>query len=421
VLRSIDVSFALLARVLVMLQAAPAPEETVIWFGPTTPGLDGRALLEAVAVYTRDLHIAVRPVAQPPPPSNAAGVAAAAATVRARGARLGFWCEPQPDRRTVALTTVDRAGHTETHAVDAQVAAPELYRGIALKLRSALAATVGGEAPPPARAAAPASRPRAPAAPVAARVPPPAPAPVATVEPIPTAGTAAPPTFAPPSTPPPAAAPASAVAPLAPATSPPPPAATPAPAPAAPAVATVRSTAGVASAPARGPSRFFLALDYRLSAATGAAPLRQAISLEANLALPAWIELAAGAELAPRATEAAGAGSVSVFDLPVSAGARLVARRARWTAGAGAFGVLHLLWATAAPAGGGAGESSRALAAGGGVELLGRARLAGRTAAEVRLFAEAAVPSTTYWVGGTPVLDVGSRLGAAVGLVFPAP
>jgi hypothetical protein len=147
-------SLAVMARVLLLALAAappPAPEpaaaaETVLWFGSAGPGIDGVALLNAVTVYTRDLRLAVEAAEPTPPPAGAADVAGPAAILRARRARLGFWCVAEGARRTVVITTIDRAGRIESHTIeDTPADEPDLYRAIALKLRTVVVAAVGTE------------------------------------------------------------------------------------------------------------------------------------------------------------------------------------------------------------------------------------------------------------------------------------
>src|SRR5580692_12472492 len=124
----------------------PASDPVVLWLGPfDASALDGAALLEAVSVYTRDLSLETRTATDVPPPTPAARDAgvdpAAGAAIRAHGARLGFWCEPATDARTITLIIVDGEGRLEVRQVDsAGLDGPELYRAIALKLRAVLAA-----------------------------------------------------------------------------------------------------------------------------------------------------------------------------------------------------------------------------------------------------------------------------------------
>ncbi len=351
----------------------PASDPVVLWLGPFDgSALDGAALLEAVSVYTRDLSLETRTATDVPPPTLAArdaGVdAAAGAAIRAHGARLGFWCEPAPDARTTALIIVDGEGRLEVRVVDsAGLDGPELHRAIALKLRAVLAATIGPEA-----AASSGEAPRA------------------------ASSSETPAVIVPPS-----------------------------PSTTAPAAAGARGGAGVvalAATPpeARGPGRFFAALGYRLSTSLGSGAVQQGAAAEVGAHLGRAVELALAAALETRARGGASAGTVSLFDLPIDVEARWVRRgpgRLSW--GGGAFATVHLARATAtAPTG--AQQTSFDVAGGVGLAALVRGALGRGIAGEARLYTELPLPSTTYWVQGTPVLDRGARVGLALALVFPS-
>jgi hypothetical protein len=358
------------------MPAAPATGVPVLlWLGPfEAAALDGRALIEAVAVYTRDLNLETRTAADVPLPSPAARAAwrdaAAAAALRAHGARLGFWCEPSADGRTITLLTVDTDGKLEARLVEsAGLGGPELNRAIALKLRAVLAATIGPDVV---------------AVDKRTEAAPPAPAP-----PTP-----------PPSTPPPtttreAATNASATASLV------------APAPAV--------TSPGPSAIAAG--RFFGALGYRLSLPLGAGGFQQGIAGELGARLGRAAELALGLAIENHVTDGADGESTSVFDLPVAIEARWVRRRARLAWGAGGFAALHLLWASASAPD--MAQSAFDIGGSVGAVALVRGALGGGVAAEARLYAELAVPATTYWVGQTRTVELGSRVGLGLSLFFP--
>jgi hypothetical protein len=154
---------------LLALPAPPAPatadhDQAVLWFrSADAASIDARALLDAVAVYTRDLGLAVRAAADPlPVPGDAAAARSAAATLRAQGARLGFWCEMRPGDDVAVLTVVGGDGHLELHLVERTGAhEAELYRAIGLKLRSVLTGTAIPEPPRPPPPAPPAPAPTA--------------------------------------------------------------------------------------------------------------------------------------------------------------------------------------------------------------------------------------------------------------------
>jgi len=349
--------------------ATPSGAPVLLWLGPfDSPSLDGPSLLEAVAVYTRDLNLETRAASDIPLPAPAARAAgkdgAAGSALRSHGARLGFWCDPARDGRSTTLLTVDTDGRLEARVVEAAgLDRAELNRAIALKLRAVLAATIGPEI------LAPAPKVQAPA--------PPAPAP------------------------PPAA-------PVGPA---------PPPTPVAPVV--------VAAPPRSGPpSLFFGVIGCRLSAPIGAGSFQQGAAGELGARLARSAEVAAGLAIVTHATDAAGGEMVSVFDLPIDVEARGMLRGPRLSFGAGGFAALHLLWAsasTSATAGAPArtGTSSN-LGGGVGLVALVRGRLAGTVAAEARLSGELAVPGTTYWVGQARLVELGPRVGLDLGLVFPA-
>jgi hypothetical protein len=358
--------------------APPSGAPVLLWLGPfDARAADGPSLLEAVAVYTRDLNLETRTATDIPLPAAAARAAGwdatAGAAIRAHGARLGFWCDTTPDGKTTTLFTVDTTGRLEARLVDAAgLDRAELNRAIALKLRAMLAATIGPEI------LAPAAKPQAPAAAEPAAPPSPPASPLATLAPV-----------TPPS-PPPVSAPAVVAAP------------------------------GVTTSP----SRVFGVISYRLSAPLGAGSFQQGAAGELGARLGRSAELALGVAVQTHATEGANGENVSVFDLPIDLQARFMLRGPRLSFGAGGFAALHFLSASATAA---ATASAPAMAAtssdlGGSVGLVAlvRGRLAGTVAAEARLSGELAVPGTTYVVGQTRLVELGPRVGLDLGLVFPA-
>jgi len=337
---------------------APADDQTILWFrSPEAAAIDARAMLDAVSVYTRDLGLTVRAVAETRPvPADAVAANDAAAMLRAQGARLGFWCEIRPGADTAVLTVVAAGGRLEVHLVERTGAhEAEQYRAIALKLRSVL---VGTATPEPAVVIAP----------------PPAPP-----------------------APPPAAAPAHPdLAVRAPPPAPPPP--------------TWRLFASVG---------YRLSTPFDAASARHALAIDGALAVGRRFEITAGTELAARRELQVGA-EATETDQVSVFDWPITAGGRIVWRRDRVTIGGGLFGALHLLWASATGSGG-AGSTSFTAAGGAGADALARLRVAGALAVELRLYMEVPVPTTRYFVNGVGPLDVGARGGAGLGLSFPVP
>ena len=358
----------------------PAGDPVVLWLGSFEAGaLDGAALLEAVSVYTRDLSLETRTATDVPPPTSAAreaGIdAAAGVAIRAHGARLGFWCEPAADGKTTTLIIVDGEGRLEVRLVDsAGLDGPERYRAIALKLRAVLAATIGPEA-----AATPGATPRAASSAPVVIVSPPAGAAPAAADSVAAGG----------------------------------------------AGAEVVATA-LPGTPASG--RFFAALGYRVSTPFGSGSIQQGAAAEAGARLGRAAELVLGLALETRMTSGTGAGTVSLFDLPIAVEARWVrrgsrssrsSRLSRLSWGGGAFAAVHLLWATATDPTG-AQQASFDLGGGAGVAALVRGSLGRGVAGEARLYAELPFPRTTYWVQGAPVLDLGARLGLGLAFVFPS-
>ena len=356
--------------------APPTGAPVLLWLGPfDTAAIDGPSLLEAVAVYTRDLNLETRTASDIALPGGAARAAgrdtAAGAALRAHGARLGFWCEPGPDGRTTNLLTVDTDGRLEARLVDAAgVDRAELNRAIALKLRAVLAATIGPELLAPAT-----KQPALPTPPAAAPAPPPAGAPSVPPAAIPTTG-----------------------APVV-VTAPPHPAA---------------------------PSRFFGVIGYRLSAPLGAGSFQQGAAGELGARFGRSLETALGLAVQTHAFDSVGGESVSVFDVPLAIEARAMLRGQRLSFGAGGFAALHFLSASASVSAtaSAAAMSGTSFDLGGSVGLVAlvRGRLAGTVAAEARFSAELAVPRTTYTVGQTDtrLVELGPRVGLDLALVFPA-
>jgi hypothetical protein len=354
---------ALSLHALLALQAPAAPPataaggQTILWFrSADTPTIDARALLDAVGVYTRDLGLAVRDAPDVTPvPADAAAATAATTTLRAQGARLGFWCELRPGADLAVLTVVAPDGHLELHLVErtgAQEA--ELYRAIGLKLRSVLTGTATPEPAPP-------------------RAPPPA-------------------------APPPASPPAGTIAPD----------------------VGVRAEAAPPATPTRRP---FISVGYRVSMPFDAASPRHALAIDGALPMGRLLELAVGTALAPRIEARVDTDSLSVFDWPITAGARVVRRRPGVTFGGGPFAALHLRWASATGTDAGMAQSGTSFAAGAGAgaEALARIRLTGALAGELRIYAEMPLPTTHYTLRGAEAVELGPRFGIGLGLAFPAP
>jgi hypothetical protein len=150
---------------------------------PTT--IDAAAVVDAVGIYTRDLGLGVRIVRDDAGESAAPDAAPRVALLlRARRARLAFWCVPSADGRSVALVSVEAAGtwREDRVAYDDALKA-DFHRAVALKLRAILTSAADDAASaasgaPSATAAAPAvlapvqTRPPAPPADARALAPP---------------------------------------------------------------------------------------------------------------------------------------------------------------------------------------------------------------------------------------------------------
>ncbi|HEY3357805.1 MAG TPA: hypothetical protein VGQ83_31425 [Polyangia bacterium] len=132
--------------------------------------LDEGALLDAVAIYTRDLGLVVRVELGAPAALTPAAVALVLARARAAGARLVFWCTAHrgPGGGTIVLYTVagDGGRAPEVHEAPVPGPAPDVDRALALKLRAILTGAVALDPmvarraiplPAPASAAAPAT------------------------------------------------------------------------------------------------------------------------------------------------------------------------------------------------------------------------------------------------------------------------
>lgn len=422
--------FALIAKLLALAsdelpppggQAAfPAPDgRPIVFLGAARddrPTLDEAALLDAVAIYTRDLGVTVlrsnerrRPLAEP------SALAEISERLRSRNARLAFWCQTRADGRSVELVVTDGRRYTTREAFEKEgPAGPEIYRAIALKLRAAL---TGPEPPSP---AAPPNRDRADrnaAQPPIGRGAPPGPEGARDVTASGAADRARP-----------ADAPRSAPRPLAPRVEPSIPSsrpeADPAPALARPASPALPSETSLAIGPAQPPPHLVsLAVGYALSRPSGSAPWRNAAAIHGVASFHQRAEIDLGLEVAPAAERDAPTGFVSVTDLPLRLGARLVRRSSVYLLAAGALVGVHALFATAtASSPDRATESTRVLAASFGLELLARGPSVRGFAPEVRLFGEVNAPNTRFRVRGATALESGAlTVGLGLGIAVPAP
>jgi len=375
--------------------------------------LDEAALLDVVAIYTRDLGVTIlrvadrrRALAEPPAPSDVSEL------LRSRNAGLAFWCQARADGSSIELVVTDGRRYTmrDTFAQDGPPAGPGIYRAIALKLRASL---TGPEPPSPAAAGSRDSADR-PAQPVPARSVPP---PTGGAKDVSPSG-------------------ADERAPLTEARRP----AAGAPAQKEPAAETadaisLRTLDGVPSrAPPAEPSPagdpgpppprpYALAIDYALSLPSGSAPWRHAAAIHGMAARGQRVEIDLGLEVAPAAERSLPAGSVEVTDIPLRFGARLLRRASAYLIGAGALVGVHALFATArAAAPDRATDSTRTMAASFGLEVLARGPSVRSFAPEVRLFGELNAPNTRVRLRGANVLEQGAvTVGFCLGVVVPGP
>jgi len=382
----------LLARLLFVdlatSEEAPADGQAFLFLGPPEradkTGVDERLLLDAVAIYTRDLGIALLQVpGKQPTTLSPAAVDEVAARIRARGARLAFWCQLAPGGRQIELVTVDARRSLSRYPFDPDASSKsDLYRSIALRLRAVLVGAEPGETGPN---AAPAAIP-----------PSPSPGPPATT-----------------------AAPRPAEAARAPVT----PRPTPAPATEPPAgrVPPPRQSERV-RAPRDWP-RLFAGVGYALSYPLGTSAdvgARHALALDVMVATQGHLEWDFGTDLAPSSDRTAAMATLSVLDIPLRFGGRWVRERGPVTLAAGPFVGLH--WLSANASAGAQTDHRTALGGAGGVDLLVRGPSFSGFAPQLRVWAQVNVPRTRFTIQGMPDYDAGAlRLGLNVEIVAPIP
>jgi len=379
----------LLARLLFVDLANPddAPPEgqAFVFLGGRADrtAVDERPLLDAVAIYTRDLGIALlqSPGAQPTSLSSAA-LDDVTALLRARGARLGFWCQLAPGGRQIELVTVDPRRSVARYSFDPESASKsDLYRSIALRLRATLVGVEPTEGAAGTVTAGPAPTPPSPPA-----VPP---SPARATQPA--AGSGARPA-------PPAAA-----------TEPPP-------------VGFPPPRQGRTRASDEWPRMFFgagYALSYPLRTSAGASA-RHALALDVMVATRGHLEWDFGTDLAPSSDRTSTVASISVMDIPLRLGGRWVHQSGPLTVAAGPFLGVHWLSANASAVM--QTDQRTAFGAVGGADLLVRGPVLAGFAPQARVWAEVNVPRTRFTIQGVPNYDVGAlRLGLTVEIVAPAP
>jgi len=397
----------------------PADPRSILFLGARDErtNLDEAALLDAVAIYTRDLGVTVlRSNDRRRALGGAPALPEISQLLRSRNAALAFWCQARADGKSVELVVTDGRRYTIRDAFGQESpAGPGIYRAIALKLRAALTGGPGALAPSPAAIRDGADR----DSPQPSSAPGPSPA-AAGGEEGPSRGPADRPRLeedhGPPRPPVPRSEPAA------------PPAAgsdvRPSHGPTelgAPAPSTAPSLAAAAEPPAS--RHFFVAVDYALSLPTGSAPWRNGAAVHGIVSLQRRVEIDLGLELAPAAEGAVTSGSVAVTDIPLRVGARLLRRTNAYLIAAGALAGVHALFAkaTAAPPERES-ESTRTVAASFGLEVLARGPSIRGFAPELRLFGELNAPNTRFRVRGATALEPGAvTLGLCLGVVVPAP
>ena len=118
-----------------------------------------------------------------------------------------------------------------------------------------------------------------------------------------------------------------------------------------------------------------------------------------------------------------GTDTLSVFDWPITAGARIVRRRPGVTLAAGCSPPCTCAGPPRPGADAGMAQSATSFTAGAGAgaEALARLRLTGALAGELRVYAELPLPTTHYTLRGAEAVELGPRFGIGLGLAFPAP
>lgn len=419
-------TFVLLAKLIALAaDDLPPAGQSIVFLGRADDRtiLDEASLLDAVAIYTRDLGVAVlRSAGRRPALSGASSAEEVATLLRSRNARLAFWCRTSADGRAFELLIADTRRNISRYAFPLEgPPGPELYRSVALTLRATL---TGPEAPAPV-ASPPIVRNEKEALP-----PSPAPHPPPTVTVPGNAGTSAPP-------PPIASAPSNGTTGLEP--SPPGPGASasesrpaarsneaaPNPPPTQPPTAAAQPEATLLlREPPQPPYPFFLAVDYAFSLPSGSAPWRNAGALHAIASLGQAAEVDLGVELAAAGDQTVGGSSLSVLDIPVRLGARLVRRTSSYLVAAGALAGVHAFFVKATAAAPGSrteSTSTRTLAAAVGVEVLARGPSVYGFAPELRIFGEANLPNTRFDVAEVKVREEGQvTVGFGLGVALPA-
>jgi hypothetical protein len=348
------------------VRSRAAPQTVLYLTGGSPLDLDADGIRQAVAIYTRDLHLDVATEALAPAVITSDGLLKVVELVRVRGARLAFWCGA--DNGEVVLYTVAlERDHPEVHAL--RVARPDdrdLFRSIALKLRAVL---MGNALLEP-----------------AATVPP-------VPSPLPRVG--APQAQGRPPIPAAAASPAD-----------------------------VRRDSGSAPAerPPRSRPRAIVAVGYRMvlpSSDIGLA--RQGIAAEIGRPFGPVFELHLGSEMTSEPQKRIAAGAASLLDIPIRLGMRAFRRVGRATVGVGPVVSTHILSVSALGFDGARGDALTA-AMGFGGEIVGRVAVTSELSLDLRAMAETIVPTTTFTLHGSPSVEArGVLFSLGVGVAVAVP
>jgi len=374
----------LLAKLLLLDLASPddAPPEgqAFVFLGHADKAaVDERLLLDAVAIYTRDLGIALlQSPGKPPPGLSAASLEEVAALLRARGARLAFWCQVAPGGKQLELVTVDPRRTVARYPFDPDSASKsDLYRSMALRLRATLTGAENGEAVTSPAGSGPASPP--------------------------------PPSSAP--APRPTAPPAASTAPVG-----------PTPSTKSAAEGARRSEPPLRRTAEDGAGRLSFGAGYALSyplGTSGGGAARHALALEVMVATDAHLEWSLTTDLAPAADQTSSLATISVLDIPLRFGGRWLQEVGRFTLGGGPFLGLH--WLSADASAGTRTDHRTAFGGSGGIDLSARGPVIAGFAPQLRVWAEANAPRTRFTIQGIPNYDAGTvRLGVNLEIVAPA-
>ena len=363
---------------------APPDGQAFVFLGHVnTAVVDEHLLLDAVAIYTRDLGIALlQSPGKQPPGLSPTSLDDVVALLRARGARWGFWCQLAPGGKQIELVTIDTRRTIARYPFDPESAPrSDLYRSMALRLRVTLVGADNGEA----AAASPAGGgPSQPASP----------APLAPVAPRPSE----PPeiSLVPPAAPPSKRESAAEGAP--------------------------RAEPPRTRALEDGASRLSFGAGYALSyplGTSGGAAARNALALEVIVGTHAHLEWNLTTDLAPAADRTSAVATISVLDIPLRFGGRWLEEVGPLIMGGGPFLGLH--WLSADASAGTRTDHRTAFGGAGGVDLMARGPIIAGFAPQLRVWAELDVPRTRFTIQGVPNYDVGTvRLGLNIEVVAPA-